>query len=205
MDNLQMPGSWHDSFPKLLEEVHRDYFMLIVYQARDIIKDPVKAEKIAEKKFLTIYQMCERGALFFDKKETAMWYWLKSVRMEAIKRKSKFRIVSLRPEHTQHQSAEDARILALIDSHTEFKREMRELLEGLPEPDLSILRSYIFHGMSFTEIAGQVGLSYEATKKRYQRTLKSLEEKLSKLPGKRARLKDYLPVLMALLANLPEQ
>lgn len=204
MNNLQVPGSWHDSFPKLLEEVHRDYFMLIVIQARDITKDLVKAEEIAEKKFSTIYEMCAKGDLFFETKEAAMWYWLTSVRREAKKRKSKFRIVPLRPEQIQDQSAEHKRVLAIIAAHIQFKKEVRKLLESLPQPDLSIVHLHIFRGLSFDEISEKVGLSPEASKKRYQRALKSLKEKLKKLPDKNAQLKDYLPLLLVILASLPE-
>ncbi|MBO9632870.1 MAG: sigma-70 family RNA polymerase sigma factor [Chitinophagaceae bacterium] len=205
MSKKERPDNWLASFPHLLEEVYREYYKVIVIQAKDITKDLVKAEEIAARKFRTIYDMCGKGKLFFDTKESVMWYWLKSARKEAGRKRSGFKLVPIKAADMEEHPAEDERILAIIGSHMDFKREVRELLQELPQPDLQIVTLYVFENLSHKEIAAKLGLSHAVTRKRYERALAKLEARLNQLPGKKARLKDYLPVLLAILTAMPDQ
>ncbi len=56
-------------------------------------------------------------------------------------------------------------------------RDTAAMLQSLPPADRDILIYRFVHGMTFQEIAAQVGASVEATKKRAQRALKQLRTK----------------------------
>jgi RNA polymerase sigma factor (sigma-70 family) len=211
MNTKEKPDNWLDIYPRFLEGVYREYYHLVLVEAMDITGDLARADEIVSRKFRTIYDMCGKEKLYFESKEAAFWYWAVSARNEAVKRerkkktKTKFRLVPMKEEFLEDQSAEDERILAIMGSHMDFKREVRELLQELEEPDLQIVSLFIFENMSHKEIAARLGLDYAVTRQRYSRALARLEAKLDRMPEKKARLKDYLPLLLALLAAMPDQ
>ena len=61
---------------------------------------------------------------------------------------------------------------------TDVDIDIESLLNTLPESEQSVLRLRIFHDMPFSEIAFAVNISAEAAKKRAQRGLKKLREKV---------------------------
>lgn len=201
MHNKERPEDWQKTFSRLLEEVYRTCYHGVVIQVQGIVKDLVKAEEITARKFRIMYDRCEKGKLYFHTKEAANYYWIKSARKEAYRKRSVFRLVPMKAEDLEELAAEDERILAVIGS----EMELRSLLLELPEPDHQIVTLFVFGNLSHKEIAARLGLDYAVTRKRYERALAKLEAKLDQLPGKKARLKDYLPVLLAILTAMPDQ
>ena len=68
--------------------------------------------------------------------------------------------------------------------------DVQELLQSLPASVQVVLNLRIFHDMPFRDIGAVVGISTEAAKKRAQRGLKTLREKMrdSKPTGKRTNI-----------------
>jgi RNA polymerase sigma-70 factor, ECF subfamily len=63
---------------------------------------------------------------------------------------------------------------------------LERALEALPEPERTIIKLRQKDGRPFSEVARAVGMSEEATQKRWARAIQSLQEKVNRLYGRAA-------------------
>lgn len=157
-------SSDRDSFDRIVER----YLGPARALAINILRDPNLANDAVQDTFLRII---EKKHLFDVQKRFTPWFYtiLKNICRDMIRKNARdTKIQSRLPEPSPEQPS------------TEPDTDTLELLKKLPQPEHETLTLRFVHSMSFREIAQAMDCSEEAAKKRAQRGLKHLREKIGK-------------------------
>lgn len=135
--------------------------------ARQILFDRSCAEDAVQDTFLKVFRLRQR---YDASKPFSRWFYtiLRNTCIDMIRKRKRHAKVVERIADWQETA----------EKKSDVDIDAESLLNTLPESEQSVLRLRILHDMPFSEIAFAVNISAEAAKKRAQRGLKKLREKV---------------------------
>ena len=156
------------------EDIYSRYERLMFVVARDILKDPYKAEDAVNDAFINIIKNFEKiGAVDSPRTKRFVVIIVRNICFNVLKKDKRHPEVLSDDvsEIDQHATpAEDA----FFDSYSLEK--LKEKIITLPAKQRDALYLHVAENMSVKEIATLLGLSSETVKKRLQRARKKLRE-----------------------------
>lgn len=140
--------------------------------ARRILLDAALAEDALQETFLRVIR---RRKQYHTKRAFSPWFYtiLRNVCLDIARKRA-------RQERILRQTGE--RRAPLVAPSDTAQTEAAELLEALPQNQRDVLVLRAVHGLAFRDVAAAMGISVEAAKKRAQRGLRKIREKLRKAP-----------------------
>ncbi len=162
----------------IIEKLYKDnlvYFYRIAYA---ILRNKADAEDAVNDSFLKFYKYIHK---FSDKKcpEIVPYFVsiVKTVSINMKKRQKKVLFSDFSEELINRVSYSEGADMIL--EKVMLEENVNSLLSALSDLERDILEFRVIDGLTFKEIAKRVGLSEEASKKRYQRMLKKIKEGVS--------------------------
>ena len=156
------------------EDIYSRYERLMFVVARDILKDPYKAEDAVNDAFINIIKNFEKiGAADSPRTKRFVVIIVRNICFNVLKKDKRHPEVLSDDvsEKDQHAApAEDS----FFDSYSIEK--LKETIRMLPAKQRDALYLHVTENMSVKEIASLLGLSSETVKKRIQRARKKLRE-----------------------------
>jgi len=156
------------SDPRAFEKLLSRYTPPALAVARQILLDNILAEDAVQETFLRVLRSRNR---YNTAEPFSRWFYtiLRNICIDMLRRRKR------------HLKA----VNEIVDSFTSapskktLPYDAREILRTLPASEQAVLTLRIVHDMPFHDIASAIGISTEAAKKRAQRGLKKLREKLN--------------------------
>lgn len=147
-------------------QIMEQYLKLVHSIAADL-KNPEDVKDCINETFTDFY----RYRSSFDPDKGSLDHYL-----AAITRRNAADIAARNKKHTSEELPEQAG----IDPVNTWDRQidLESAIQGLSSMDAALIRMKYYQGKSLQEIANSLGISYEATKKRHQRSLAALKKAL---------------------------
>lgn len=165
------------SYNEIVERLYKENYLYFYKIANSILKNDVDAKDAVNESFVKIYKYMEKISEMKCPEIIAYVVSIvKSISINIKKRQSKVALSEFSEEIIDHEvSSKGADVILQQMAESE---NLNTLLSELPIIEQNILELKIIDKLTFKEISCAVGLSEEAAKKRYQRTLKKLKERI---------------------------
>ena len=171
----------------IFEKVFKEHFKNLHAYAGSILKDDASAEEIVQQVFLKLWEKKEQiGDL-----QSVPAYLYRSVHNECLNFLKHIKVKAAHQAHTLHASKD-------LDNPTdqatlkELQSRIDAAVNALPEQCRTIFQLSRYEELKYREIADKLGLSVKTVENQMGKALKTL----------RAKLADYLPVVVFLFANV---
>lgn len=160
-------------YNELIDKIYKEDYTFFYKIAYKILANNADAEDAVSVAFLKLYKYKDKISKM--KCPEIRRYCVSIVRSASIdvSRKQKKIIFS---EFSEQIIDSTTYIDSMVDmlQKTEEREELHALLDILNETEYKILQFKTIDGLTFKQISKKIGISEEAVKKRYQRTLKKL-------------------------------
>lgn len=164
------------------EMVFMAYYAALCTYANSLLKDPAEAEEVVQGTFLTFWE----GRQNFDIHTSLKAYLYRAVHNTCL---NKLKHYKVRQAHsTEYKSTNSEEVDTTIEQvqGSELERQIATAIEKLPNQCQTVFKLSRQQGLSYAEIAEQMGVSVKAVDKQIVRALRILREEL----------KDYLPAIL---------
>lgn len=160
----------------LIERLYRENYSYFFRIANSLLHNDSDAKDAVQTSFLKLYNYMNKISNFSCPEIVAYFVSVvKSVSINMIKEKNKV-LSSPFSEDIIGEETISETIETILEQAIK-KEELENILADLSIIERNILELKLIEGYPFKEISKHLGLTEEASKKRYQRTLKKLQEK----------------------------
>lgn len=158
--------------PDRSEEAFRHHYGQLYRYIRRRTPDDFEAEDVAQAVFADAAQRLAD----FKPGDSPVLAWLYTVAQRRLADRAR----RLAHQHASLRELEQTRLAAAdVEYGAELTAALREAITALPETQRTVVVMKLLRGLSFAEIAGQVGTSEAGCKMRFARGLETLRDRLA--------------------------
>lgn len=164
------------------ETVFKAYYAMLCTYSNSLLKDANEAEEIVQGTFLSLWEAREK----LDIHTSLKAYLYRAVHNTSLNRLKHYKVRQMHSAEVKSTNDEAVETTLEQVQGSELELQIAKAIDRLPRQCQAVFRLSRQQGMSYAEIAEQLGVSVKAVDKQIVRALRILREDL----------RDYLPAIL---------